>query len=47
MDHLGLVLVGYPVVMAIGWMVLALLFVLRREGAQRWLRQPPTVPGPA
>jgi len=46
MDHLGLVLVGYPVVMAIGWMVLALLFVLRREGAQRWLRQPPDGPRP-
>lgn len=46
MQQIGLVLVAYPVVMAIGWMLLAVLFVVRREGRQRWLRQPPDGPQP-
>ncbi len=46
MQQIGPVLVAYPVVMAIGWMLLAVLFVVRREGRQRWLRQPPDGPHP-
>ena len=46
MDPLGTFLLGYPLLMAIVWMVLAALFVLRREGSQRGLRQPPDGPRP-
>ena len=41
MDALGTFLLGYPLLMAVVWMLLAALFVLRREARQRGLRQPP------
>lgn len=38
---LGLFVVGYPLVMALGWIGLALAYTLRRERPERWLAQPP------
>ncbi len=38
---LGLFVVDYPLAMAGLWMVLALVFVLRTERNERWLRHPP------
>ena len=46
MDPLGTFLLGYPLLMAVVWMLLAALFVLRREARQRGLRQPPEGPRP-
>ena len=39
MDPLGTFLLGYPLLMAIVWMVLAALFVLLHSGQQFCLRQ--------
>jgi biofilm PGA synthesis N-glycosyltransferase PgaC len=38
--------VDYPLVMAWAWMALALLYVLRREGPERWLPGPPASDAP-
>lgn len=41
LHDLGVFVVDYPLGMAGLWMLLALVFVLRKERLERWLRQPP------
>ncbi len=42
---LGLFVVGYPLVMALGWIGLAVAYTLQREWPERWLTLPPQQPG--
>ncbi len=42
---LGWFVVGYPLVMALAWISLALAYTLSRERPERWLRRPPPLAG--
>ena len=46
MAGLGLLVVAYPLAMALGWVVLALVFFLRQERRERWLNLPPALADP-
>ncbi len=42
---LGLFVVGYPLVMALAWIGLAVAYTITRERPERWLARPPQRPG--